>query len=328
MGYGWPLALLGAPLALVPLLAVAAPEVQQKGFRTVRVSTFTTDAAWGAGRAHGFFAAEGLDVEIEVTPSSTAQAQGLIAGTLDVATTAFDNVTAWSGREGVEVVAVAQSDATVQLPVFARPEIRDWADLRGRRLAVDAVDTAFALVLRRILLAHGLDFDRGDYELVAVGGTGPRLQAVLQGDTVAAIISPPTDAQAAAAGLTRLGDHRTVLPDYPGTVIAVTRSWAERNRGDLVRLLRGWRAGARWVHEHPEAALDLVMAAQGIDREAAAGRVQQLSRDGALNLAGLQSVVELRTQFGFTLPLGTDASRYYTLEYYEAASGGDAGSAS
>ncbi len=69
---------------------------------------------------------------------------------------------AWSGREGAEIIAVAHTDSGIILPLFVRPEIRSWDDLRGRRLAADAVDTAFALVLRRILLEHGLDLDRGD----------------------------------------------------------------------------------------------------------------------------------------------------------------------
>ena len=69
-------------------------------------------------------------------------------------------------------MAVAQiSDRTV-LPVFVRPEIKSWSDLKGKKLAADAPDTAFALVLRRVLLANGLDLNRGDYEQVAVGADG------------------------------------------------------------------------------------------------------------------------------------------------------------
>jgi ABC-type nitrate/sulfonate/bicarbonate transport system substrate-binding protein len=57
--------------------------------------------------------------------------------TYDIASTAFDNVLAWSGREGAEIVAVAQiSDRTV-LPVFVRPEIKSWSDLKGKKLAAD-----------------------------------------------------------------------------------------------------------------------------------------------------------------------------------------------
>ena len=105
--------------------------------------------------------AEGLDVEVTRTPSSTEQMRGLINGRWQIASTAFDNVLAWSEREGPEVVAIARAGSGVNLPVYVRPEIATWDDLRGKALAVDAVDTAFGLVLRRILQEHNLELDRG-----------------------------------------------------------------------------------------------------------------------------------------------------------------------
>src|SRR4249920_309522 len=89
--------------------------------------------------------------------------RGLSEGAWQIVSTAFDNVLGWSGREGAEIVAIAQVSQGIALPVYVRPEIKSWTDLRGKKLAVDAVDTAYALVLRRIILEHGLDFDRGDY---------------------------------------------------------------------------------------------------------------------------------------------------------------------
>jgi ABC-type nitrate/sulfonate/bicarbonate transport system substrate-binding protein len=240
-----------------------------------------------------------------------------------VASTAFDNVLAWSGREAAEIVAVLQTSNRVSLPIFVRPEIRDWPDLRGRRLAVDAVDTAFALVLRRILLAHDLDLTRGDYELVPEGATGQRFESMTRGDTVAAILGPPWDAKAREAGFVRFGDHREVLPDYPGGVWAVRRSWAKEYRDELVAFLRSWLAGARWALEpaNREEAVRLIATDQGLSPQAAAARLTDLSADGALNLAGLQSVLDLRIQFGLTPPLGPSLSSYYDLEYYQTALG-------
>jgi ABC-type nitrate/sulfonate/bicarbonate transport system substrate-binding protein len=216
-----------------------------------------------------------------------------------------------------------QTSNRVSLPAFVRPEIRDWPDLRGRRLAVDAVDTAFALVLRRILLAHGLDLARGDYELVPEGATGQRFESMTRGDTVAAILGPPWDAKASEAGLVRFGDHRAVLPNYPGGVWAVRRNWAKEHRDDVVSFLHAWLAGARWALDpaNREEAIQLIAADQNLSPQAAAGRLSDLSTDGALNLAGLQSVLDLRLQFGLTPPLGPSLSSYYDLEYYQAALG-------
>jgi ABC-type nitrate/sulfonate/bicarbonate transport system substrate-binding protein len=312
---------LATPILVLPLLVAASPPVQSKGLRTLRMNIFTPDPVILAARAQGFLAAEGLDVEITITPNSTVQMRGLGDGTWDLASTAFDNVLAWSGREGAEIIAVSETEAGVYLPIYVRPEIRDWVDLRGRPLAVDAIDTAFALVLRRVLLAHDLDLERGDYSLVAVGATAPRLESMQRGETFAAVLNSPFDAQAEASGFRRIAEHSEVLPDYPGGVFAVNRAWAQANREALVGFLRARQAGLRWVAANREAAIDMLAADQGSSREAAAARLALLSPDGAVKLPGLAVVLDLRTRFGYTLPLGTDLARYYDLSYYRAALG-------
>ena len=63
-----------------------------------------------------------------------------------------------------------------------------------------------------------------------------------RGETVAGILTPPVDAQAQAAGMARLGDSNEVLPDFPNTIFAVSRSWAESQRVALTGFLRAWLA--------------------------------------------------------------------------------------
>ncbi len=304
------------------LLAVNA-NAQQKDSLPLRLNAFRVDAAIAAARARGLFASEGLDVKITITPNSTEQMRGISKGSFEIVSTAFDNVLAWSGREGAEIIAVAQTMDRVVLPLFVRPEIREWKDLRGKKLAADAVDTAYALVLRRILLAHGLDFERGDYELVAVGATEHRLESMTRGETFAAILNPPVDAKAEAAGLVRFANHLSVLPNYTATVLAVNRAWAQGHRDVLVGFLRAWLAGMRWVNDpaNREEATKIVAAELKLNPRAAAERVAELTAKGALNLSGLESVLNLRTQFGFKLPMGAAITPYYDLDFYRAASG-------
>ena len=163
------------------------------------VNVFNLDAALIVARARGVFAANGLDVEVMATPNSTDQMRGLSKGSWPIVSTAFDNVLGWSGREGAEIVAVAQVAQGITLPIYIRPEIKSWEELRGKPLAVDAVDTAYALVLRRVLLAHGLEMGRGDYQLIPKGATGHRLESMIQGETFAGVLNPPWDAKADAA---------------------------------------------------------------------------------------------------------------------------------
>jgi ABC-type nitrate/sulfonate/bicarbonate transport system substrate-binding protein len=286
------------------------------------VNVFNEDAALIVARAKRLFAAEALEIEVRVTPNSTDQMRGLGKGSWQIVSTAFDNVLGWSGREGAEIIAVAQVAQGITLPVYVRPEIKSWDDLRGKPLAVDAVDTAYALVLRRVLLVHGLEMARGDYTLMAKGTTGHRLDSMIQGETFAGILNPPWDSQAAAAGMTRFADHREVLPDYPGGVFAVTRQWATDNRKLLVAFLRGWNNALRWIHEDENRAeaLKLIAAAENLDEQGAERKLAQSPPDGRLNLAGLQTVLDLRVHFGLTPLMGKELKKYFDANPYQETS--------
>src|SRR5690349_1248293 len=265
-------------IALIFLLAVQSAHGQQKDLRKIHLSVFRIDSAIVAAKVNGYFAAESLEPEITETPNSTEQMRGLSQGKFDIVSTAFDNVLAWSGKEGADIIAVAQVRDKTELPVFVRPEIKDWSDLKSKKLAADAVDTAFALVLRRILLAHGLDMTKGDYELVALGATGARLESMIKGETYAGILNPPFDAKALAAGMRRIGDSREVLPEYPNTLFAVNRAWAQKNREILVAYPRARLRGMAWINDPAkrEAAIKAVGAELKLNPKQAQESVEEL----------------------------------------------------
>jgi len=315
------LALLG--IAMLMIFSIGDVAAQPIELKKIRLNVFRVDAATVAARVNGYFAGDGLEVDVTPTPNSTDQMRGLSQGKFEVVSTAFDNVLAWSGREGAEIIAVLQiSDKTV-LPVFVRPEIKTRSDLKGKKLAADAVDTAFALVLRRVLLANGLDMTKGDYELVALGATGARLESMLKGETFAGVLTSPFDVKAVAAGMRRMGDSKEVLPDYPNTIFAVNREWGQKNRETLVAYLRGWLKGMSWVKDPAsrDAAIKMVGSELKLNPKQAAESVEELSTTGNLNLPGLQVVLDLRTQFGFKLNNGDKLPVYYDASYFNAAKG-------
>lgn len=286
------------------------------------VNVFNVDAALSVAQGRGLLAAEGLDVELIVTPNSMDQMRGLGKGSWQIVSTAFDNVLGWSGREGPEIVAIAQVSQGITLPVYVRPEITSWTDLRGKKLAVDAVDTAYALVLRRIILEQSLDFDRGDYELVPLGTTGARLESMTRGETFAGVLNPPWDKKAEAEGHKRFADHRAVLPNYPGGVFAVSRQWADENRQVLVKFLGAWSNALCWCHDdrNRSDALKIIAAEEKVDETGAARKLAQLPPSWKLNLPGLQSVLDLRVQFHLTPPMGKDLAGYYDESFYREGS--------
>lgn len=283
--------------------------------------TFSESAAVALARAGGLFERQGLAVSVARTPSSTEQMRGLIENRWQIASTAFDNVLAWSARDGgPRILAAARASASVDLPVYVRPEIASWDDLQGKPLAVDAVDTAYGLVLRRILQEHGLELDR-DYGFVPAGATGYRLEAMEKGEAFAAVLNPPWNARAEEAGMRLMARHSDVVPNYPGGVFAVSRPWAEAHRREIVGFLRGLLDATRWAQAPDRRASAASLAASAMDAtdEQAARALARLPDPLRPDPAAFAVPLDIRLRFGFPPPNGTEIAAYLDASYLEEA---------
>src|ERR1700731_5365667 len=98
----------------------------------------------------GFFARRGLKVELEFTESSERQRQGLAGGTVDIGHSAVDNAVAMIDVAKVDVVIVSGGDSGSN-EVYVQETIKNFPDIRGKAIVVDAPNTAYALQARKIL---------------------------------------------------------------------------------------------------------------------------------------------------------------------------------
>jgi TRAP-type uncharacterized transport system substrate-binding protein len=119
-------------------------------------------------------------VSLTPTPNSVFQLSNLIDGKFDIAMTAIDNVVAYDEEQG-EAQTVANLDLVAFmggdngfLRLVTVPEVKTYADLKGKQLSVDALTTGYAFVLRKLLEEHGLAST--DYELAKSGGVVERFE--------------------------------------------------------------------------------------------------------------------------------------------------------
>ena len=78
------------------------------------------------------------------------------------------------------------------------------ADIKGKTVVVDAVNTAYAFQLYEMLRQNGLK--QGDYQVNPVGGTTLRLETMIKDKAmVAAMMNPPFSIRAQKAGLKSTG---------------------------------------------------------------------------------------------------------------------------
>ncbi|MBV8152284.1 MAG: ABC transporter substrate-binding protein [Candidatus Eremiobacteraeota bacterium] len=312
-------ALAGGGAALAPRRAMAQAE-------TVRVIFFpgASNLPLWCGLAKGFFAAQNLDLALTPTPGSVYMFQHLSAGDFDIALTAIDNAIAYDEGQGeaplpnpADFIAFMGCDNGF-LRLYARPGITSYQALRGKTLAVDALTTGYAFVLRRMLEAGGLG--EGDYTLAAAGGTLQRYQKITAGDDYAAtLLTPPFDLQARAQGLQRLGNAIDVLGRYQALCAVARRGWIAQNDATLLRFTRAYLQSLAWMYR-PEnrAEATLILSERGNLAPQVAQEVYGVVVDektgifptARIDEAGVATVLRLRERYGMPHKTLRDVTRY------------------
>jgi len=319
-----------AALTIVMAFATSAARADTK----LEVSHFPGGGTWPilAGLENGYFAKAGLDIHLDPITSSKAQITGTLEGKYDLGMTAFDNVIAYDVNQG-ETKLAAPADLIAflggeggSLHLITAPEVKTIESLKGKTLAVDAKSTGYAFVLYRIAAMHGVK--PGDYQVLAVGSSQKRLDALTQGQAAGTLLSKPFDAFAIAKGFNDLAAMSKLFPHYQSTAGFTRRQWAQDHHDVLVAFIRAYVQGSLWLFDsaHKDGAIDLLLKstpnlsrdqAENIYRDAI-GPDGVMSPMAALDPAGIKTVVALRSEFG-EQKKKLDARQFYDLSYYNAA---------
>ncbi len=285
------------------------------------------------GDEKGFYAAEGIEVAMTPTPNSVFQITEFVKGTFDIASTAIDNIVAYSEGQGAAKLDrdpdmfVFMGGAQIELPFVVAADIKSYADIKGRTLALDALSTGFAFVLYKMLEKGGLK--QGDYEFVSVGGTDKRWASLEAGEHSGALLNDPFTHYALAKGFHVLETNLDVFDHYQSGIFAARRSWAKDNRGALVGFIRAHLRILDWLFDPAnaeEAARILAARIPTLNAHAATAAVAKLTaaRTGftpkcSLDREGIKTVLALRSEYGRPQKKLDDSDAYIDLSYYEEA---------
>jgi ABC-type nitrate/sulfonate/bicarbonate transport system substrate-binding protein len=273
----------------------------------------------------GFFAKHGLNVVLQFTEGSESQRAGLADGSVDIAHSAVDNAVAMIDVAKADVVIVSGGDSGTN-EFYVQHDIKTFADIRGHAIAVDAVNTAYALQAKKILLQHGLKAG-SDYTLNAVGNGTHRLAALTTDkNNAGAILNLPFSLQAAAQGLHSLGRTTDLLGPYQADGAFVRRAWARDHAATLVNYLAAYIEALRWSLEpknHAEA-VAMLMSKLKLPQDMAEESMKLIAepgfgfaRDAKFDMAGFRNVLALRADVEGGKP--ADPQRYIDLSYYDRA---------
>ena len=171
----------------------AAPDTPTSALRKIDLafcSQVLCIVPYEAARQRGFFAAEGLDVNIVYMRGGAQAMNALLSNSIDWIATPIDLVVQ-AAAQGKNVRMLV---STARLPFFAlvsspkAPDIKDVQHLAGKKIGVAAVGTTDQLLARYLLTKAGLDPDSVEWAVL-----GPNLYDVLlRGQVEAGMVQEPS----------------------------------------------------------------------------------------------------------------------------------------
>ena len=275
----------------------------------------------------GSFSRRGITPVMEFTPNSEQQRAGLAVGKFEIAHAAVDNAVAMIEVAKEDVIIVAGGDGGMN-ELLVRQDINKPADLRGRTYVVDAPNTAYALLGRKILKNAGLE-DGKDYKLDPLGGSEARTKGLDTPAGAATLLNPPWNFIARDRGAKSLGSTTQLFGPYQAQGIFVMRKWAANNASALERYMAAYIEGCRAARDPAQRELTLQVLARELklDRRIAELTYTELiapgsglSKDCAFDMQGFRNVLALRAeiegQWGGKPP---EPDKFLDLSYYNRA---------
>ena len=147
----------------------------------------------------GFFAAEGLDLELNFAQSGAAVTQQLTGGSLDVALSVGITDPIRAIDKGAPLALIRVIGNAPPYVLIGKPGLKSIADLKGKIISVGADNDITTVYFEKMMAANG--FKKGDYDTIPAGVAAARFAALKAGVVDAAIVLPPLNFQADRPGL-------------------------------------------------------------------------------------------------------------------------------
>jgi NitT/TauT family transport system substrate-binding protein len=185
--------------------------------------------------AGGFYAANGLKVEIVNMGGGSRGAKELQAGKIDLMRVGMSSVVQ-ANRAGGDLRLIASMSNVIRFVIAVAPDVKTAADLKGGVIGVSTFgsesDSTVTLALQRFGMT------RADVQVKEYGGGSKRLAAVRAGEIKATAINEPTTSQAHEQGVHILIDLAAEKIPWLFSGVVVRRSDLKERRELAMRFLR------------------------------------------------------------------------------------------
>jgi NitT/TauT family transport system substrate-binding protein len=284
--------------AFVGILLVGPASLKaQTGLKKVRVSIPAPNVTYlpfYAAKELGFYKDEGIIVEFILMPANLAST-AVLSGDIDY----NGAVTGVIGAavKGQPIKAVIFTMRSPVQGLMAKPGIKDLRQLKGKKIAVSSPGSTTDIATRYILKQQGYEFPR-DYSIVYIATEPGRLAALDAGILDAALLSVPENILARQKGFNELAFSGDFI-EFPQNGFGASVKKIKENSDEVHRMVRATLRGLMFVSDkkNKDASLDIIMKTWPIKSRAMASEmydymVRVMLRDGAINMSGLQALVD------------------------------------
>jgi NitT/TauT family transport system substrate-binding protein len=269
----------------------------------------------------GFFARERLDVEFHVVRLAPEHNKGMAEGRWPITLSSADTMLARATQDGVDFVAFMEAEEGLSVQMVVQPEIKTFADLRGKLFAADPVDSNYDLVRNKIMRDHGITEDQ--YKIEILGNSGVRATAFEQGKVAAAMLQPPFSERAIAKGGVVLAEGADYVPNWPLVCGWGLRSWFESNRSTVVCFVRAMASATDWLlqPENRAPTIELVMREEKLSRARAESNYKYVVPKCMVRPESIRKNLELRIELGYYKPPHKPTEAFYDSSFWCEATG-------
>jgi NitT/TauT family transport system substrate-binding protein len=233
----------------------------------------------------GFFAQNGLEVDVSIAGASAAVAQQLAAGSAPIGSVSTTQVVE-AVLGGAPLTQVLKNVQTSPYTLLGRKGITSVEQLRGKTIMIGGPNDITRVFIDRMLAAHGLH--PNEYTYVYAGAPAARYAALLSSAIDAAPLLPPTTFSAIAQGYPALDDSTKYFPKFPTSGYTANTRWATSHADELVSFCKGFLEGVRWLYQpaNKARALELLEESTNTKPAEAAQTYEQYMRERLFSIDG------------------------------------------
>jgi NitT/TauT family transport system substrate-binding protein len=193
----------------------------------------------------------GVDVKPIYIAGGAILTHSLIAGDVAIALTGGAVVGAILGGADLTYVGIGLS--TYGFTVYAKPEIKDINDLRGKVFGVITKGASSDHAAIALFKRYGIRYGQ-DVKILYFARQGDLLASLQKGIVVGGVFSSPTTVMAKRLGFNKLVDIASFKYPYPHNAIATRKSLVRQNPEVIKGFLKAYLASIKIIHEQPEVA--------------------------------------------------------------------------